>query len=135
VAVDEPPILILRLNQNPRTQFYFSEGAIVAKMQYLDDIPEICKVCLTFKWFSAIICKVSFTKGGCMRNRLEELRNQKGWTQQELADRTAVSRQTIISLEKGRYNPSITLAFRLARQFEAAIEDVFIYSDEEDNHE
>jgi putative transcriptional regulator len=66
-----------------------------------------------------------------MNNRLEELRNQKGWTQQELADRVAVSRQTIISLENGRYNPSILLAFRLARLFEMPIEDLFIYSEED----
>jgi putative transcriptional regulator len=69
-----------------------------------------------------------------MDNRLEELRSNKGWTQQELADRVEVSRQTIISLERGRYNPSITLAFRLARQFGVSIEDVFIFS-EEDSHE
>lgn len=69
-----------------------------------------------------------------MDNRLEELRSSKGWTQQELADRVEVSRQTIISLERGRYNPSITLAFRLARQFGLSIEDVFIFS-EEDSHE
>lgn len=67
-----------------------------------------------------------------MENKLETLRAQKGWTQQELAERVGVSRQTIISLERGRYNPSIQLAFRLARQFEAAIEDVFIYSEEEE---
>ena len=68
-----------------------------------------------------------------MDNRLEELRNQKGWTQQELADRVAVSRQTIISLENGRYNPSILLAFRLARLFEMPIEDLFLYSEEDPN--
>jgi putative transcriptional regulator len=67
-----------------------------------------------------------------MDNRLEELRTRKGWTQQELADRVEVSRQTIISLERGRYNPSITLAFRLARMFEVPIEDLFLYSPEED---
>jgi putative transcriptional regulator len=67
-----------------------------------------------------------------MDNRLEQLRSQKGWTQQDLADRVAVSRQTIISLEKGRYNPSILLAFRLARQFEVRIEDLFQYSDNEE---
>jgi putative transcriptional regulator len=70
-----------------------------------------------------------------MNNRLEELRTQKGWTQQELADRVEVSRQTIISLEHGRYNPSITLAFRLARQFGVAIENLFLYSEEEDVYE
>jgi putative transcriptional regulator len=67
-----------------------------------------------------------------MDNKLEILRAQKGWTQQELAERVGVSRQTIISLERGRYNPSIQLAFRLARQFEVTIEDVFIYSEEDE---
>ncbi len=67
-----------------------------------------------------------------MKNRLEELRTQQGWTQQELADRVLVSRQTIISLERGRYNPSIVLAFRLARLFVVRIEDLFLYSPEED---
>jgi len=68
-----------------------------------------------------------------MKNYLEEFRTQNGWTQQDLADRVGVSRQTIISLERGRYNPSITLAFRLARQFEKKIEELFLYSEEEDN--
>jgi putative transcriptional regulator len=66
-----------------------------------------------------------------MKNRLEDMRNRMGWTQQELADQVEVSRQTIISLENGRYNPSILLAFRLARLFQVKIEDIFIYSEEE----
>ena len=70
-----------------------------------------------------------------MKNRLEEYRTQKGWTQQELADRTGVSRQTIISLEGGKYNPSILLAFRLSRQFGVRIEDLFLYIEEEDSYE
>lgn len=70
-----------------------------------------------------------------MENRLEALRQKKGWTQQELADRVLVSRQTIISLENGRYNPSILLAFRLARVFGMQIEDIFIYSDNEVEYE
>ena len=70
-----------------------------------------------------------------MKNRLEEKRLQKGWTQQELADRVMVSRQTINSLERGRYSPSITLAFRLARQFDVPIEDLFLYSETEDSNE
>ena len=69
-----------------------------------------------------------------MKNRLEELRLANGLTQQELADRVEVSRQTIISLENGRYNPSILLAFRLARLFNLSIEELFLYSDEEDHH-
>jgi putative transcriptional regulator len=70
-----------------------------------------------------------------MRNRLEEMRSRSGWTQQELAERVEVSRQTIISLERGRYNPSILLAFRLARLFDTQIEDLFLYSPEDDRDE
>ncbi len=70
-----------------------------------------------------------------MKNKLEEFRNEMGLTQQELADRVEVSRQTIISLEKGRYNPSIILAFRLARLFKVKIEDLFLYSNEEEKNE
>lgn len=70
-----------------------------------------------------------------MRNKLEELRSKMGWTQQELADKVDVSRQTIISLENGRYNPSIILAFRLARLFQLKIEEIFIYSEEENGNE
>ncbi len=66
-----------------------------------------------------------------MNNRLEELRNQRGVRQEELAAALRVSRQTISSLENGRYNPSITLAIRLARYFGLAVEDIFIYEEEE----
>ena len=65
-----------------------------------------------------------------MKNRLEEYRTKLGWTQQELANRVEVSRQTIISLESGRYNPSIQLAFRLSRLFGVSIESLFIYEEE-----
>ena len=64
-----------------------------------------------------------------MKNRLEELRRSRGLSQEELAGALEVSRQTIISLEKGRYNPSIQLAFKIARYFETAIEDVFMYEE------
>jgi putative transcriptional regulator len=81
-----------------------------------------------------MICKANFTQnGGAMNNRLEEFRAQRGWTQQELADRVEVSRQTIISLESGRYNPSILLAFRLARLFDVSIEEIFQYEEEHEN--
>jgi putative transcriptional regulator len=66
-------------------------------------------------------------------NRLAELRKASDLTQQDLADRVGVTRQTIISLEGGRYNPSILLAFRLARLFEVSIEDMFLYSGEDDD--
>lgn len=65
-----------------------------------------------------------------MKNCLEELRKARGIRQEELADALGVSRQTIGSLENGRYNPSILLAFRLARYFEMSIEDIFIYEEE-----
>ena len=64
-----------------------------------------------------------------MKNRLEELRKSLGIRQEELAAAMDVSRQTIGSLENGRYNPSITLAFKLARYFGLAIEDIFIYEE------
>ena len=66
-------------------------------------------------------------------NRLEELRKERGIKQEDLARELGVSRQTISSLEKGRYNPSILLAFKIARRFGLQIEDVFIY--QEDDHE
>lgn len=64
-----------------------------------------------------------------MKNRLEILRKQKGIKQEELAEALEVSRQTIGSLENGRYNPSIILAFKLARYFNISIEDIFIYEE------
>ena len=66
-----------------------------------------------------------------MKNRLEELRKQRGIKQEELANALEVSRQTIGSLENGRYNPSILLAFKIARYFDLTIEDIFIYEEEE----
>lgn len=64
-----------------------------------------------------------------MKNRLEEIRKQRGIKQEELATALEVSRQTIGSLENGRYNPSITLAFKIARYFDLSIEEVFIYEE------
>lgn len=66
-----------------------------------------------------------------MNNRMEEIRNQRGIRQEELAKRLGVSRQTISSLENGRYNPSILLAHKIARYFGLTIEDVFIFEEEE----
>ena len=65
-----------------------------------------------------------------MKDRLEEIRKERGIKQEELAAALEVSRQTIGSLENGRYNPSITLAFKLARYFDMSIEDIFIYEEE-----
>ena len=65
-----------------------------------------------------------------MKNHLEELRTQRGIKQEELAAALRVSRQTISSLENGRYNPSILLAFKIARYFQMSIEEIFIYEEE-----
>ncbi|WP_041669292.1 helix-turn-helix transcriptional regulator [Acetobacterium woodii] len=65
-----------------------------------------------------------------MKNRLEEIRRLNGIKQEELASALEVSRQTIGSLENGRYNPSIILAFKIARYFKMSIEDIFIYEEE-----
>lgn len=65
-----------------------------------------------------------------MKNRLEEIRKERGVTQEELATSLEVSRQTIGSLENGRYNPSILLAFKIARYFQMTIEEIFIYEED-----
>ena len=70
-----------------------------------------------------------------MKNRLEELRKQRGIRQEELADALEVSRQTIGSLENGRYNPSILLAYKIAHFFNVTIEDVFLDPEEENEKE
>ena len=70
-----------------------------------------------------------------MKNRLEEMRKNKGLTQEDLADRLEVSRQTIGSLENGRYNPSILLAYRIARIFHVNVEEIFIYEEDAENEE
>lgn len=62
-----------------------------------------------------------------MENKLKELRAASGLTQEDLADRIGVSRQTVISLESGRYSPSLPLAFRIAKCFDLSIEEVFVY--------
>ncbi|KGJ05324.1 putative transcriptional regulator [Paracoccus halophilus] len=60
-----------------------------------------------------------------MNNRIRELRQQKGWSQADLATLLKVSRQTVNALERGRYDPSLPLAFNVARLFDLTIEDVF----------
>ena len=65
-----------------------------------------------------------------LKNRLEEIRKGMGIKQEDLALELEVSRQTISSLENGRYNPSIVLAFKIARYFDMSIEDIFIYEEE-----
>ena len=65
-----------------------------------------------------------------MKNKLEKIRKDRGITQEELANILEVSRQTVNSLENGRYNPSIVLAFKIAKVFSLQIEEIFIYEEE-----
>jgi putative transcriptional regulator len=67
-----------------------------------------------------------------LENRIEILRHERAVTQEELAEILDVSRQTISSLENGRYNPSITLAFKIARFFNRSVEEIFIYEGKEE---
>ena len=64
-----------------------------------------------------------------MKNRIEEIRKARGMNQEELAKALGVSRQTISSLENGRYNPSIELAYKLSKYFGMMIEEVFIFEE------
>ena len=66
-----------------------------------------------------------------MKNRIEEKRKAQGLTQQQLAVLLGISRQTIISLESGKYNPSILLAHRIAQTFGVRIEDIFLFEEDE----
>lgn len=65
-----------------------------------------------------------------MKNRIEAIRKEKGIRQEDFARALGVSRQTISSLETGRYNPSIQLAYKIARYFDLTIEDVFLFEEE-----
>ncbi|WP_290595736.1 MULTISPECIES: helix-turn-helix transcriptional regulator [unclassified Archaeoglobus] len=66
-----------------------------------------------------------------MKTRIKEYRAKYGMTQEELAKKVGVRRETIVFLEKGKYNPSLKLAYKIARVFNVRIEDVFIFDDDE----
>ena len=66
-----------------------------------------------------------------MKNKVEEFRKQNNENQEDLANIVGVSRQTIISIEKGKYNPSILLAFKIANHYNKSIEEIFIYEEDE----
>lgn len=92
----------------------------------------VWKASLTFCKSCDIITmesELSVRKEDIVKNRLEELRKERGIKQEDLASALEVSRQTIGSLENGRYNPSILLAFKIARYFGMTIEEIFIYEE------
>ncbi len=62
-----------------------------------------------------------------MEHRIKELRTSFGWTQEQLSQKLGVSRQTIISIENGRYSPSLELAYKMAKLFQLSIEEVFLF--------
>ena len=66
-----------------------------------------------------------------MQHRIRELRTSHGWTQEQLSEKLSVSRQTIISIENGRYSPSLELAYKIAKLFQMTIEEVFIFEERE----
>lgn len=68
-----------------------------------------------------------------MKNNIERERKVRGLTQSALGELLGVSRQTIISIERGRYNPSLALAFQFARVFGCTIEDIFVYDEKEES--
>jgi len=67
-----------------------------------------------------------------MKNQVKEFRSEMGWSQQHLADILDVSRQTVISIEKGKYDPSLPLAFKISRLFKKPIEQIFLYSESDE---
>lgn len=70
-----------------------------------------------------------------MKNRIKDLRKAKGLTQEELSQLVGVSRQSIVAIETGKYNPSLILAFNIARQFNCSIEDVFLFDQGDEYNE
>jgi putative transcriptional regulator len=72
---------------------------------------------------------VAEENSGLMQNTLPQRRQALGWSQQRLADELGVSRQTIISIEKGRYDPSLPVAFKIAAVFQCSIEDLFRFDE------
>lgn len=64
-----------------------------------------------------------------MKNTLKEIRKARGWSQQDLAERLEISRQSIISIERERYDPSLELALKIAKIFGKSVEDIFTLED------
>ena len=85
---------------------------------------------MTKRQVSLTICRACLTLSS-VQNRLRVLRAERDWSQAELAERLGVSRQTVNAVETGKYDPSLPLAFRIARLFERPIEQVFLFEGEE----
>jgi len=86
---------------------------------------ELLKAIYREKQIEAQAARLGLGRWEAMKNRIRELRARMGWSQAELAERLGVSRQTVIAIEKGRYDPSLPLAFKIARVFGESIEAIF----------
>ena len=108
--------------------FYHGLSRLVKNNRRLESLLDIlCFLC----YVENTERKLSIKEVSTMKNRLEELRKARGIKQEELAQILEVSRQTIGSLENGRYNPSILLAFKIARFFGLSIEEIFLYEEDD----
>ena len=130
---------ITELERNNPFMLHAKVGAMLAKVKYDIDDEEVLGA---IRWHTTgkpnmnLLEKIVYVAdyiepNRCEAPRLEEIRKEHGITQEELANILEVSRQTIGSLENGRYNPSIILAFKIAKYFNLSIEDIFIYEEEE----
>lgn len=86
-----------------------------------------CKACYT----ENVKCTIQIKGADNLQNKIQELRKSRKITQQELADSLSVTRQTIISLENGKYNASLILAHKVAQFFGMSIEEIFIFEEDE----
>lgn len=78
-----------------------------------------------------LYCKANFTSGGAgLENKIKDLRKELGVTQEDLAFKVGVTRQTIISLENGKYNASLQLAYKIAKYFNRSIEEIFVFKED-----
>ena len=82
------------------------------------------------RFTSSAHCEHTERQGDELKNRIEEVRTARGIRQEDFAKAMGVSRQTISSLENGRYNPSILLAYKIAKYFDMTIEEVFLFEEE-----
>ena len=113
------PFSIVRPRVNIRNR---AEEIVLHEMIYENG----CKVDITSK-NTYNHCNVNLTFGGYMKNRIKELREQRGLTQEQLGELVGVSRQAINAIETEKFEPSIWLAYDISKVFECAIEDVFLF--------
>ena len=100
------------------------------ELSFIKNMESVLDISLCYVIMQTWKANFPYEKEAFMKNRLEELRKERGIRQEELAAALEVSRQTIGSLENGRYNPSILLAFKIAKYFGMSIEEIFIYEED-----